>query len=110
MRPLASLYNSFLLYDVLQRRAPEGVKSLLTTRLSNHSGVALAELTHLFGRLDPRDDRTGASTRRHLGSDLLHADAPFVRPFTECAGVRPAFWSVLSFDSRASNREANALS
>ena len=53
------LLDTCVYIDVLQRRAPEGLKSLLTTRLSNHSGVALAELTHLFGRLDPRDDRTG---------------------------------------------------
>jgi hypothetical protein len=33
--------------------------SLLTTRLCNHSGIVLAELTHLFGRLDPKDRRTG---------------------------------------------------
>ena len=53
------LLDTCVYIDVLQHRAPPGVKSLLTTRLSNHSGVALAELTHLFGRLDPRDDRTG---------------------------------------------------
>ena len=53
------LLDTCVYIDILQRRAPEGVKSLLTTRLSNHSGVALAELMHLFGRLDPRDDRTG---------------------------------------------------
>ncbi len=53
------LLDTCVYIDVLQHRAPEGVRSLLTTRLSNHSGVALAELTHLFGRLDPRDDRTG---------------------------------------------------
>jgi hypothetical protein len=32
----------------------------VATRLSNHSGIALSELTHLFGRLDPRDARTEA--------------------------------------------------
>ena len=49
------LLDTCVYIDVLQRRAPERVKRLLTTRLSNHSGVVLAELTHLFGRLDPRD-------------------------------------------------------
>ena len=53
------LLDTCVYIDVLQRRVPDGVKSLLATRLSNHSGVALAELTHLFGRLDPRDNRTG---------------------------------------------------
>jgi hypothetical protein len=42
-----------------QRRVPERVKRLLTVRLSNHSGIVLAELTHVFARLDPRDNRTG---------------------------------------------------
>ena len=37
---------------------PESVERLLDSRLCNHSAVALAELTHLFGRLDPRDART----------------------------------------------------
>ncbi|HLH89530.1 MAG TPA: hypothetical protein VKX28_13845 [Xanthobacteraceae bacterium] len=31
----------------------------MAARLCNHSGIALAELTHVFGRLDPRDPRTG---------------------------------------------------
>jgi hypothetical protein len=52
------LLDTCVYIDVLQRRTPEAVERLLAARLSNHSGVALAELTHLFGRLDPRDDRT----------------------------------------------------
>jgi predicted nucleic acid-binding protein len=53
------LLDTCVYIDLLQRRAPEAVKNLLAARLSNHSGIALAELTHLFGRLDPRNDRTG---------------------------------------------------
>jgi predicted nucleic acid-binding protein len=52
------LLDTCVYVDILQRRAPERVKSLLAARLCNHSGVVLAELTHLFGRLDPRDGRT----------------------------------------------------
>jgi predicted nucleic acid-binding protein len=52
------LLDTCVYIDILQRRAPEELKSLLATRLCNHSGIVLAELTHLFGRLDPRDDRT----------------------------------------------------
>jgi len=55
---LELLLDTCVYIDILQRRAPERVKRLLAARLSNHSGVVLAELTHLFGRLDPRDDRT----------------------------------------------------
>jgi predicted nucleic acid-binding protein len=56
---LELLLDTCVYIDILQRRAPERVKRLLAVRLSNHSGVVVAELTHLFGRLDPRDDRTG---------------------------------------------------
>ncbi|MET3597119.1 hypothetical protein ABID26_006543 [Mesorhizobium shonense] len=40
--------------DVLQGRSPAGVDTLLTYRLCHHSAVSLSELTHLFGRLDPK--------------------------------------------------------
>jgi predicted nucleic acid-binding protein len=53
------LLDTCVYIDVLQSRAPQGVKNLLKARLSNHSGVALAELTYLFGRLDPRHMDTG---------------------------------------------------
>jgi predicted nucleic acid-binding protein len=52
------LLDTCVYIDILQRRVPERVKRLLTVRLSNHSGIVLAELTHVFGRLDPRDNRT----------------------------------------------------
>ena len=52
------LLDTCVYIDNLQDRLPGAVDDLLATRLSNHSGVALSELTHLFGRLDPRDTRT----------------------------------------------------
>lgn len=54
------LIDSCVYIDVLQARAPEAVKALLRTRIVNHSSVCLAELTHLFGRLDPAHRRTKA--------------------------------------------------
>jgi hypothetical protein len=54
------LLDTCVYIDNLQDRLPQPVDILLATRLSNHSGVALSELTHLFGRLDPRDVRTEA--------------------------------------------------
>jgi hypothetical protein len=54
------LLDTCVYIDDLQGRLPSAVDNLLATRLSNHSGIALAELTHLFGRLDPRDARTDA--------------------------------------------------
>jgi predicted nucleic acid-binding protein len=52
------LLDTCVYIDVLQQRLPEAVEALMTARLCNHSGVVLAELAHLFGRLDPRDRRT----------------------------------------------------
>jgi predicted nucleic acid-binding protein len=54
------LLDTCVYIDILQRRASERLKNLLAARLCNHSGITVAELTHLFGRLDPRDARTGA--------------------------------------------------
>lgn len=48
--------------DVLRAKTPVEVDALLQTRIINHSTTALAELTHLFGRLDPGH----ADTRRAL--------------------------------------------
>jgi len=39
--------------DVLQARTPGAVDELLKYRACHHSTVCLAELTHVFGRLDP---------------------------------------------------------
>jgi hypothetical protein len=55
---LELLLDTCVYIDVLQHRAPENLKRLLAARMLNHSAVALAELTHLFGRLNPRDGRT----------------------------------------------------
>jgi hypothetical protein len=52
------LLDTCVYIDILQTRAPIGLKAMLAVRLCNHSGIALAELTHLFGRLDPQDHRT----------------------------------------------------
>lgn len=39
--------------DVLQGRDPAELEKLLAARIVNHSAIAVAELTHLYGRLDP---------------------------------------------------------
>lgn len=46
--------------DVLQGRSPAEVDRLLTYRLCHHSSVCLSELTHAFGRLDPKHHSTKA--------------------------------------------------
>jgi predicted nucleic acid-binding protein len=56
------LLDTGVYIDVLQGRTPANVDDLLEARILNHSTVCLAELTHLFGRLDPAH----ASTRTVL--------------------------------------------
>lgn len=47
--------------DVLQGRSPVEVDRLLSYRLCHHSSVCLSELTHAFGRLDPKHGSTKAA-------------------------------------------------
>jgi hypothetical protein len=69
---------------------PERVKRLFARRLSHHSGVALAELTHPFGRLSPWDSRTAAVLARITtaisGIPEHRLSAPSVSVFGE-AGI-----------------------
>ncbi len=55
------LLDTCVYLDVLQGKSPPDVDELLRLRIVNHSTVALAELTHLFGRLDPNHAGTGAT-------------------------------------------------
>lgn len=48
------LLDATVYIDALQGATPPAVDRLLQTRIINHSTVALAELTHLIGALDPR--------------------------------------------------------
>lgn len=52
------LLDTSVYLDVLQGRTPEAVDDLLIYRLCHHSAVCLAELTHVFGRLDPAHKMT----------------------------------------------------
>jgi predicted nucleic acid-binding protein len=47
------LLDTCVYLDVLQGRTPPSVDDLISARIVNHSTVCLAELTHVFGRLDP---------------------------------------------------------
>ena len=55
-RPL--LLDTTVYIDVLQGRTPSAVDRLLTYRTCFHSAVSLAEVSHLFGRLDPAHPST----------------------------------------------------
>jgi predicted nucleic acid-binding protein len=60
----AALFLDTTVYiDVLQDRSPKEVDDLLWGRACHHSAVCLAELTHLFGRLDPAHPETSKVLR-----------------------------------------------
>jgi len=52
------LLDTCVYIDVLQGNTPTEVDALLKLRTSNHLAVCVAELTHGFGRLDPRHSGT----------------------------------------------------
>jgi predicted nucleic acid-binding protein len=68
------LLDTTVYIDTLQGRAPADVDRLLRCRVVQHSAVCLAELTHVFGRLDPAH----RSTRPALAAvaDALRAIPP----------------------------------
>jgi predicted nucleic acid-binding protein len=57
------LLDTCVYIDVLQGCTPADVDELLEARVVNHSTVCLAELTHLFGRLDPTHPNTKSVLR-----------------------------------------------
>lgn len=52
------LLDTCVYIGVLQGRTPLVVDEMLEVRVANHSTICLAEMTYLFGRLDPGDPRT----------------------------------------------------
>ena len=58
------LLDTCVYIDALQGKLPTEVEALLELRTSNHLAVCVAELTHGFGRLDPRHPGTEAVLRQ----------------------------------------------
>ena len=54
----ALLLDTCVYIDHLQDRAPDILRSLIAARQVNHAMVAIQELMHTIGTLDPRDRRT----------------------------------------------------
>jgi predicted nucleic acid-binding protein len=78
------LLDTCVYIDVLQGRTPTEVDVLLQLRTLNHLSVCVAELTHAFGRLDPRHPAT-AATLRALTQTIV--DIPLHRLATPSASV-----------------------
>ena len=98
------LIDTCVTIDVLQNRAPAALIGLLETRIINHSTVSLAELTHLFGRLDPAHPDTAATLtaiRRTITALPAHRLAtPSARAYGE-AGI------LAGMVARVTNRKAD---
>jgi predicted nucleic acid-binding protein len=73
------LLDSTVYIDVLQGRSVAAADDLLRYRSIFHSAVSLAELTHAFGRLDPRDPRTRKTLATLAG--VIEDDIPRHRLF-----------------------------
>jgi hypothetical protein len=64
LRPGGELLLDTTVYiDTLQDRCPDVAHALLMQWTCNHSSVCVAELTHAFGRLDPRHPGTAGALR-----------------------------------------------
>lgn len=73
--------------DILQGTAPQVIEDMLNVRIANHSSICLAELTHLFGRLDPEHPKTSSTLRELRG--VIEQDIPVHRltePSTRALG------------------------
>jgi predicted nucleic acid-binding protein len=57
------LLDTSVYIDVLQGKTSVEVDRILETRIVNHSTVALAELTHLIGALDPAHHGTAGALK-----------------------------------------------
>jgi hypothetical protein len=81
------LLDTCVYLDVLQAKTPIEVDDLLQLRIANHSTVALAELTHLYGRLDPDHSGTRGALAAIGGviDDITahRLNAPTARAFGE---------------------------
>jgi predicted nucleic acid-binding protein len=73
------LLDATVYIDILQGKASAPVDDLLRYRSVFHSAVCLAELSHAFGRLDPKDTRTPKSLAVIAG--VIENDIPRHRLF-----------------------------
>jgi len=106
------LLDTCVYLDVLQGKTPIEVDELLQMRIVNHSTIALSELTHLYGRLDPNH----SETRKALSAIGLVIEeipehrltAPTVRAFGE-AGMLAGLAARLSGRAGSIDRLNDAL-
>jgi predicted nucleic acid-binding protein len=90
------LLDTCVYIDQMQGRAPALVEQLVDTRQVNHSTVAIQELMHTVGVLDPRDSRT-ARVVKAIGSQIdAMPDHRLFAPDAEVLGRAALLAGVLS--------------
>ena len=106
----ALLLDTCVYIDQLQGRAPALVDQLIATRQANHSSVAIQELMHIVGVLDPKDRRTSSVVEAIRALILAMPAHRTSAPDTEVLG-RAALLSgmVCRFQGYAADRRLRAL-
>ena len=82
--------------DQMQARAPALVEQLIDTRQVNHSTVAIQELMHAVGVLDPDDPRTAAVVEAISGQIEAMPDHRVFTPDAEVLGRAALLAGILS--------------
>lgn len=92
----ALLLDTCVYIDQLQGRAPTLIEQLVDTRQVNHSTVALQELLHTVGVLDPGDRRTPAVVDAICGQIDAMPEHRIFTPDAEVLGRAAILAGILS--------------
>ena len=90
------LLDTCVYIDQMQGRAPALVEQLIDTRQVNHSMVAIQELMHTIGVLDPDDPRTGAVVEAVTGQIQAMPEHRVFVPDAEVLGRAALLAGILS--------------
>jgi predicted nucleic acid-binding protein len=90
------LLDTCVYIDQMQGRAPQVVEQLVDTRQVNHSSVAIQELMHTVGVLDPRDPRTASAVKIIRGQIEAMPDHRVFVPDADVFGRAALLAGVLS--------------
>lgn len=90
------LLDACVYIDQMQNRAPDLVEQLIEARQVNHSTVAIQQLMHAVGVLDPSDPRTEGVVKITRGQIESMPDHRFFAPDTEVLGRAALLAGILS--------------
>lgn len=92
----ALLLDTCVYTDQMQGRAPRLVEQLVDTRQVNHSTVAIQQLMHTVGVLDPADPRTAAAVEAVCGQVESMPEHRIFAPDAEVLGRAALLAGMLS--------------